>query len=332
MYRLLFLLGVGVVGGFGATDAAEANPWAKKAHPPNPEAGGLRLEVSARLDDTMMGTGEDFAWAGSFLKVQVALHNISPAPITVATTASDEKPIVQNGEPGLERIVLVITPDQFQGKPTAFVAARFTPVVLAPDESVLLLNHRVTIGDRTRADGLKEASVAFVVSTQFTGPKEWWRGSLQTYATIQRGTSVDQRIAESKAFKKKYDAQKEAEKDPNYGATNAAQVAALVASADEVSIRGEGKETKGEMIVRDPQWIHQVSEAIAATRLPHSGHCFCTGWRTAYFSKNGEQVISVAAIHGNQLRIHWDEGGGDYEISEADWKAVKRALEIPGTP
>jgi len=195
----------------------------------------------------------------------------------------------------------------------------------------LLWKHRTAIQDRKRSDALKEVYAAFGVSRNFDGPEEWWRGDLQTYVTIQRGPSADEQIARSKAFKKKYDAQKEAEKDPNYGATNAARVAALIASADEVSIRGQGNETKGEVIVRDPKWIRQVSEAIAVTRLPHSGHCFCTGWRTAYFRKNGEQVISMAAIHGNQLRIGWDEGGGDYEIGEADWKAVKQALEIPGT-
>lgn len=326
---LLFLLWLGAGASFAAGEPAEVNVWAKKDRPPKPEADGLRLEISARLDDSMMGTGDDYAWAGGFLAVEVALHNISPGPITVATTASDEKPMVQDGEPGLERIVFVITPDRFRGKPAAFVAARFTPVVLAPDESVLLLKHRVTIKDRKRSDELKEVSVAFVVSSGFNGPKDWWRGSLQAYETIRRGTSADQQIAESKAYQKEYAAQKEAEKDPHYGATNAARMAALIASADEVTLRGEGaKDTEG-VVVRDLAWIRQVSEAVAATSLPRAASCFCIGWRTAYFKQKGEPVVSVAAIHGNQLRIHWSEGGGDYVINEADWKAVKQALEIP---
>ena len=331
-FSVFLFLGVTAVAGFGAVDPVETNTAIKRDRPPQPEAGGLRLEVSARLDDSMRWAPEEgYIWDGAFLDVEVALHNVSAEPITVATTAFDEKPRAMEDGPGLERVVFVITAaPRFQGKPTAFVAARFTPVVLRPDEYLLLWKHHTIIKDRKRSDALKEISAIFVVSSAFDGPKEWWRGRLQTYATIQRGTSVDQQIAESKAATKKYDAQREAEKDPNYGATNAARVAALIASADEVSIRGEGKETKGEIIVRDPKWIREVSEAIAATRLPRSSHCFCTGWRTAYFQQKGQFVISVAAIHGNQLRIHWSEGGGDYEISEADWKAVAQTLEVPG--
>ena len=326
----LLLLCLGVVAGLGAAEPVEVNASAKKGRPPKPEEGGLRLEVHAYLSDTTTSSGDDWTWGGAYLQIEVALHNVSAEPITVATTAAfDEKPRVMDSEPGLERFVFVITSPRFQGKPTAFVAARFTPVVLAPDEYVLLSKHNVSLQDRKRSDALKEVSAAFVVSSNFNGPPEWWRGSLQTYATIRRGKSADESIAERKAFKKKYDAQKEAEKDPNYGATNAARVAAWVASADEVSIRGEGKETKGEVIVRDLEWIQQVSAALAATRLPRSNHCFCTGWRTAYFQQKGQFVISVAAIHGNQLRIHSEEASGDYEINEADWEAIKQALEIP---
>ncbi len=319
------------VAGFGAADSVEVNAWAKEYNPPNPEAGGLRLEVNAHLRDAVQGSGKEWTWGEASLNVEVALHNVSAEPITVATTDRDEKPLGMREEPGLGHIGLLIRPDRFQGKPTAFVAARFTPVVLAPDEYVLLLNHRVTIKDRERADALKEVSVAFLVSRDFAGPKEWWRGNLVTYATIQRGTSADQQIAEHKANKKKYDAQREAEKDPNYGATNAARMAALIASADEVNIRGEGEKEADGVVVRDLAWIRGVSEAVAATSLPRTVHCFCIGWRTASFRKNGERVISVAAIHGNQLRIHWDGGGGDYEVSEADWTTVKQALELPGT-
>lgn len=327
----LLLLCLSAVAGFAAGEPVEINAWAKKNRPPKPEAGGLRLEVSANINDTMTSTGKEWAWEGAFLHIDVALHNVSAEPITVATTAFDEKPRIMDGEPGLERFVFVITSPRFQGKSTVFVAARFTPVVLAPGEYVLLSKHTVTIQDRKRSDALKEVSAAFVVSGDFNGPQEWWRGNLQTYVTIQRGTQADKFIAEQKAFKQRYDAQKEAEKNPNYGATNAARVAALIASADEVSMRGEGAETKGAVIVRDPKWIQQVSAALAATHLPRSGSCFCVGWRTAYFQREGQFVVSIAAIHGNQLRIRWGEGGGDYEISEADWNVVKQVLEIPAT-
>jgi hypothetical protein len=260
-FSVLLLLCLSTVAGFGAAEALEVNAWAKRDRPPKPEAGGLRLEATAYLSDNTKSSGEDWTWSDAYLQVSVALHNVSAETITVATTAFDEKPRMMDGEPGLERFVFVITSPLFQGKPTAFVPARFTPVVLAPGEYVLLSKHSISLRDRKRSDALKEVSAAFVVSRNFDGPKEWWRGELQSYVAIQRGPSADEQIARSKAFKKKYDAQKEAEKDPNYGATNAARVAALIASADEVSIRGQGNETKGEVIVRDPKWIRQVSEA-----------------------------------------------------------------------
>jgi len=326
------LLCLSVLAGLGATEPGEANAAIKRDRPPKPEASGLRLEVSARLDDSTTSDGKEWTWGGAFLSVDVALHNVSAEPITVATTAFDEKPRVMAEGPESERVVLVITASpRFQGKPTAFVASRFTPVVLAPDEYLLLWKHHTMIQDRKRSDALKEISAVFVVSSAFDGPKEWWRGSLQTYAAIVRGPSVDQQIADSEAYQKKYDAQKEAEKDPRYGRTNAARIAALIAGCDEVRIRGELQEKTDGFVVRDPGWIKHVSETIAATSLPRTVSCLCEGWRTAYFMKNGKQVVSMAAIHGNQLRIHWDEGGGDYEIGEADWKAVKEALEIPGT-
>jgi hypothetical protein len=334
LLSVLLFLGASAIAGFAAAGSTEVNASAKKYRPSKPEADGLRLEVNADLWDLMETTGKDWTWGGAMLTIEVALHNVSSAPITVATTAYDEQPRVTrwpDESPGLERIVFIITSPQFQGKPTAFVAARFTPVVLAPGEYVLVFKHSAMIQDRKHADAIKEASVAFGVSTHFVGPKEWWRGSLQTYAPIRRDNEPEQFLAKEKVSQKKYDAQKEAEKDPGYGKANAAHVAALIAGSDEVHIRGEGaKETEG-IVLRDSNWIQHVSQVIAATSLPHSGSCFCIGWRTAYFQQKGRLVISVAAIHGNQLRIYADGVGGDYKTSEADWKAVKQALEIPAS-
>jgi hypothetical protein len=313
----------------GSDDPLEINAATKKAHPPKPEEAGLRLEVSAKLDDTMTTTGADWKWYGAFLEVEVALHNISQNPITVPTTAYDEKPTILNWGPGMERIMFSIDSPKFQGKPTVYAPSHFAPVVLAPGEYVLLLRHHTSIRDRKAADSIKEVSVYFGVSSRFIGPKDWWKGHLETYADIRRNIDPDKYIEEYKAYQERYEAEKEAEKDPEYGRRNAARVAALIASSDQAGIRSEDAKETESVVVGDLGWIRQVSEVIAATPLPRSNHCFCVGWRTVNFSKDGKFVVSVAAIHGNQLRFHWADGGGDYQIDENHWKAVKNALDFP---
>jgi hypothetical protein len=335
MIRLLSVLILACVSaaiGFGASDPADSNADTKKSYPPKPEAGGLRLEVNATLDDIITSDAKDWRWSGAYLSVEVALHNISTMPITVPTTAYDAQPTIvkwpASGE-GLERIEFRIDSPRFQGKPTAFVAARFSPVVLAPGEYVLLLKHQARIPDRKHADAIKEVYVSFGVERNFTGPKDWWREYLGAYAAIQRRINPDKEIEQERTNFEKYAARKEAEKDPNYGKAHAARIAALIASSDLARIRGEEAKKGDEIIVRDPEWIRRVSEAIAAVSLSESTSCFCIGWRTAYFQQKGEVVVSVAAIHGNQLRIHWKDEGGDYPIDEASWKAVSQALELP---
>lgn len=215
-----------------------------------------------------------------------------------------------------------------------FASSRFAPVVLAPGEQVLLWHHAEMISDRKRVDSVKEVSVGFSVSPAFGGENEWWKGYLQTYAEIQRPIDPEKEIAKMKADQVRYDAEREAEKDPKYGPIMAARAAALIASTDRVGIRGESEKEAAEVVVRDAEWIRRVSEAVAA--LPFSGrtNCFCAGWRTAYFYKDGQKAISVAAIHGNQIRISWtdDDGhflGGDYPLSEEQWKVLCEALELP---
>lgn len=309
---------------------AEVTAATKKAHPAKPEENGLRLEVNAVLDDVMTSNGTDDSWGGAYLSVQIALTNVSPAPLTVPTTAFEPFPEkLQAWGEGLQKISLTIDSPKFRNQPTAFVASRYSPVVLAPGETVMLMNHLGRISERKQADDFNEVLVYFSVLRSFNGPKEWWRGHLATYANIQRPTDPDAYIEKMKAYKQQYDAQKEAERDPSYGKTNAAHVAALIASADQVGIRGNMEKQAAEVVVRDSNWIRQVSKALAAASLPRSVHCFCTGWRTAYFYKDGQVVVSVAAIHGNQLRVHWTGGGGDYPIAEDQWQAVKSALEYP---
>jgi hypothetical protein len=110
----------------------------------------------------------------------------------------------------------------------------------------------------------------------------------------------------------------------------AKRIATLIASANSAGIRDEMKKQEEDMIVRDAKWIHSVSEAVAATVISRKECCLCCGWRTAHFYRNGQQVISIAAIHGNALRIYWgDGGGGDFPVDGASWQAVKAALMLP---
>ena len=109
----------------------------------------------------------------------------------------------------------------------------------------------------------------------------------------------------------------------------AKRIATLISSADSAGIRDEMKKQEEDVIVRDAKWIHCVSEAVAATAISEKVSCLCCGWRTAHFYRNGHQIISVAAIHGNQLRIYWEGGGGDFPVDEANWKTIVTALEIP---
>jgi hypothetical protein len=310
----------------GSTAATTAS--IKKDRPAKPEENGLRLELNAVLEDRMTSSGGDFSWGGAFLKVEIALTNISPTPLTVPTTSFEPFPekLQPSGE-GLQKISLIVDSPKFRNQPTAFVAARYSPVVLAPGETVMLMNHQANISDRKQADAFNEVLVYFSVLRNFNGPKEWWRGHLDAYVKILRRIDPDAYIEKMKASQKAYAAQKEAEKDPSYGKTNAARVAALIASADQAEIRGEIEKAGDKVVVRDPSWIRQVGEAVAAASLSRTVSCLCIGWRTAYFYKDGQMVLRLAAIHGNQLRVFWTGGGGDYPIAEDQWQAVKAALE-----
>lgn len=110
--------------------------------------------------------------------------------------------------------------------------------------------------------------------------------------------------------------------------TLAQRAAALIASADSAGICGEMEKKEKEVVVRDAKWIRDVSEVVGKSDISGSVACFCSGWRTVTFYKKGEFVVSLAAIHGNQLRIFSQKGGGDFPIAEARWNAVKAVLEV----
>lgn len=104
-------------------------------------------------------------------------------------------------------------------------------------------------------------------------------------------------------------------------------VAELIRSADVARVRGEMEAESAGVVVRDIGWIRRLSHALTEVRLGEPVGCLCSGWQTAYFYREGKFLASIAAIHGNQLRIFWTGGGGDYPIDEASWRAVKAALE-----
>ena len=331
-FSLLLLIVGGALTCLRAEDSFAGNADTKKAHPPQPEQAGLQLEVNANLEDVLTSEGVVTKWELALLQVEIALKNTSPHPLNVATTAYQGGPTFVPwpgwGE-GIERVMFLIESPTFQGQPTVYNPDRFGPVVLAPGERVLLLKSLTQIPDRKHADAIKEVSVHYGVTRNFVGPKDWWRGQLETYAPIHRGKDPEQRIAEEKAALIRYQAEMAAEQIPGYGQRNAARVAALVAQAEQASIRGELAPEKDAVIIRDAGWIKRVSETIAAATLPHSDHVFSLGHRTAYFYRDGQLLVSIAAIGENQVRVRWPEGGGDYAVDGESYRAMERALALP---
>ncbi len=226
--------------------------------------------------------------------------------------------------PGVERIALWIDWPEFQGKPAVVALSRFSPVTLARGEYALILRHRSNIPDRKHADFIKEASIVFSVGSRFAGPKDWWRGTLVAYGDIKRLRDPDKQITENTANDKRYRAELA---DPNFLKNVPARAAAMMASADHVGFRGEEEKKNRETFLRDPAWIRRMSDAVAKVSITDRDNCLCSGWRTAYFYKGDEMVISVAAINGKQLRIYWKGSGGDFPVAEDEWKAVNEILE-----
>lgn len=178
----------------------------KKAHPPHPEEGGLRLEITANLDDALIYGEQNgvtmWYWGGAYLHVDVAVRNISTNAVTVPTSSYDGKivlPVWPAWGEDMERILLFVEPPKFLGKPTAYAATRFAPVTLDPGACVLLLHHSVFIANRKHADAIKEVSVHFGVSTKFSGVNGWWHGHLEAYQNIERSCDVSAELAQRNA-------------------------------------------------------------------------------------------------------------------------------------
>ena len=106
------------------------------------------------------------------------------------------------------------------------------------------------------------------------------------------------------------------------------RVAEAIASADLAQVRGESDKGPG-VVIRNREWIRQIGNAIRGTLRLRSDQCLCAGWRTVYFYRDGRLVASVAAIHGNQLRVHSPAASGDYPVRPEQWQRVQAALELP---
>jgi hypothetical protein len=111
-----------------------------------------------------------------------------------------------------------------------------------------------------------------------------------------------------------------------YPSPNSQRSQELVLSADKVMIRGEDDKTGSGIIVTDRAWIERVGKTLGRIRLVETVQCMCEGWKTAYFYKDGVQVYSMAPIHDHQLRLYSNRGGGDFPVSESDWKMVSDLL------
>ena len=105
----------------------------------------------------------------------------------------------------------------------------------------------------------------------------------------------------------------------------------LISSADYVIIRRETDRAASGALIVDKNVIGKFAEAISKTQLTGSHQCFCTGWLTAYFYKDGKVVYSIAAIHGNQIRVYSEQSGGDFTVEAAQWNAMHDLIELTKT-
>ena len=113
---------------------------------------------------------------------------------------------------------------------------------------------------------------------------------------------------------------------------DAHKIAAMIETADRIGLRLEAEKPDKEISIYDKARIRNFAGILSTTIFGRKEHCLCTGWRTARFYRNNQELLRIAAIHGNQLRLYWSEGGGDFSVSESDWKAVHSAMTMLQTP
>ena len=315
-FLLIFLLGPFLLVGAEPDYAAEV----KKMVPPHPEENGLRLEVMARIDHAFGSSAEEvMVWKESLVFIEVALLNISNAPITVPTTNFGQT-IMKENHP--VRITFRIMPPVFQRKPTAFADTRFAPVMLAPGQRALLLSISQSITDRKYADVVKEVSVYFSVARQFTDLRAWWTGSLEVYQEIAPHKTSDQEIEEFNA----------AAKFPHVVPDMAAKLAGLVKSADRVVIVSYQDKKKVRTELKDPLWRQPLAELLGSARYEPQLHIFAEADRQFEFYRDGKRILYLECLPFEMLRFYTEDFGGDYlvgaELGPAIMKLVAGTVTV----
>ena len=97
--------------------------------------------------------------------------------------------------------------------------------------------------------------------------------------------------------------------------------------ADEVKFKGEIEKKWNQYRSSNREAILDFVQILEKGVYERPNYCLCSGWDTAYFFSDGIQVASVALIHENQIRIHWNGKGGDYEVSPDYWRQLSDAFK-----
>ena len=111
-------------------------------------------------------------------------------------------------------------------------------------------------------------------------------------------------------------------------ADNFARVQELLSAANRAVISGCGDPLV--LTITDQDWIHRMKAAMGRIPLGDSDHDLSIGWRTADFYHDNEFLISIAAIHGNLLRLLSSRGGGDFPVEPAQWQTIDTLLKEKG--
>jgi len=286
------------------TEPAYATDW-KKEMPSHPEENGLRLEVKARMAHAYGSTPEGASiWKESQIFFQIALLNISDAPITVPTSDFGKPLTVPNNNQRGD-VNLRIGPPKFEGKTTVFADASFAPVTLAPGERALLLSGIQIITNRNFADSANEVSVWFSVSKDFTGLRPWWTGALRVYQEIEPHESPDQELEKLKIVAQR----------PQMVPEMTTKLSALVRSADRLVIISHQGKNAVKQVVEGISWRQPLADLLGGIAYEPQGHLFAVSNRELEFYRGDKRVLFLEMLPWNSLRLYAEEFGGDYVVS-----------------
>ncbi len=112
---------------------------------------------------------------------------------------------------------------------------------------------------------------------------------------------------------------------------NAQRAKELALSADTVVLRGERQPANEGVVVKDRKWIASFAETLGHTDLSKADSVFAVGFLTAYFYRDGEQVLSIAPIDGGGGGDQWirassTKGGSDFIVSKKQCVAIEALI------